>query len=74
MATNPKFYEPSVPLRFHVRQRKVWQGETRHGSPVAGGRSRKVTETYRILQYWDDDNRLWVDVPEEHDDDDDDGD
>lgn len=58
------FYEPAVPLRFQIRKRETWEGETRQGRPVAGGRSRKVTETYRILQYWNDDLREWVDVPE----------
>jgi hypothetical protein len=55
-----------APLRFAIREIKDWEPELRGGRIVYGGKSREVTRQVRILQYWDDDVRHWIDVPEVH--------
>lgn len=42
-------------IRFEVRWRERWD--------PARGVAYKIRESYRVLQYWDDDTG-WVDVPE----------
>lgn len=59
-------YEPEIPFRWHIRSRDAWV-QDRSGIPKAGGRSRKVTEHYKVLQWWNDDLEQWVDVPEVRD-------
>lgn len=66
MAKEP-LYEPIVPFRWHCRHREVSSGRTRADMPIAGGGTRTYTETYKVLQWWNDDLEQWVDVPDVQD-------
>jgi hypothetical protein len=61
MTTNiaDPFYEPLIPIRWLVKQRDVDETRTAWGIST-----KRITETYRVLQFWSDDGKGWCDVPE----------